>query len=154
AARATVELRTAVSLTALQLTARAWEYVRAALEIDPAIMLNPSNRASIASIAGRHAASLPSPLTTANRLWRELQSAVGENAARQPAQMKRLLADVYWEVASAQRAGVDHRASMVGAAYAVARSFCVDPLDLRKWGMLIRFPGRPFSFGGARSGWG
>jgi GT2 family glycosyltransferase len=150
-ARASVELRIAVPLATLQLTARAWECLNAGLDIDPGIMLNPHNRASIASIVGQHAASLPSPVATANRLWRELLSALGKDGIRQHAHMKRLLADVYWEVAIAQRRGIGRRAGVAGAAYSVARSICVHPLDPHRWWTLLRFLGRPWSWGGARS---
>lgn len=145
-ARANVELRIAVPLNALHLTTRAWQHLRTGLEIDPGIMLNPGNRASIAGIVGHYAATFPTPVAAANRLWGELLSGLGGRATGKRAELKRLLADVYWEVATAQRRGIGCRASVVGAACAVARSIAVYPLDLRKWWALARLMGRPFQW--------
>jgi glycosyltransferase involved in cell wall biosynthesis len=142
-ARATLELRIAAALNALQLTTRAWQRLRAGLDIDGGIMLNPRNRASIASIVGQYAATFPSPVAAATRLWQDFLSALGKHGIGQHAPMRRLLADVYWEVAIAQRGGIGCRSSVGGAASAVARSLCVHPLDLRKWWALVRFMGRP-----------
>jgi len=149
-ARATVELRIATALNALQFTTRAWQCLRAGLDIDAGIMLNPRNRPSIASIVGQYAATLPSPVATAARLWQELLRSLGRHGIGQHAQMKRLLADVYWEVAIAQRGGIGCRTSLGVAASAVARSISVHPLDLRKWWALVRFMGRPLQWGNVR----
>src|SRR4029077_8654891 len=51
-ARATVELRIADPLAANDQAELAWQHLRAGLEIDAGILLNPYNRASIAHVVG------------------------------------------------------------------------------------------------------
>lgn len=142
-ARATVELRIA-ALMAPQLTERAWQCLRGGLYIDARIVLNPRNRASVAGIVGGHAATFASPIAAASRLCREISDSLGRHGVREPAQMRRLLADVYWEVALAPGRGIGRHASFGRVGYAVARSIAEYPLDFSKWKALVRFMGRPF----------
>jgi GT2 family glycosyltransferase len=141
-ARATVELRIADPLAANDQAALAWQHLRAAMEIDAGILLNPHNRASIAHVVGRHAAAARRPAVAVKHLWKEITERIGGRGARERRQIALLLAEVYWEVAIARSKGIGCAPSVRLAVDAAARSMLNTPYDIGKWRAALRFLAR------------
>lgn len=137
--RATIELRIADSLVAHDQTALAWQHLRAGLEIDAGLVLSSRNRATIAHIVGRHAATADRPTVLAKRLSKEITARIGGGEVRKRTQIARLFAEVYWEVAMARSMGIGCARSVKLAADAAARSMLNYPFDVDKWRVLLRF---------------
>lgn len=136
--RASVELRIADALAADGRTALAWKHLRCAVEQDPAMVLVPRNRPSIAFIAGREASRWERPTSAARRIWRTMTLRVPRRRIPARIALARLLADVYWEVAVARRAGMGCPRSSTLAAQAAVQALLTYPIDAAKWRALLR----------------
>jgi hypothetical protein len=137
--RASVEIRIADALAARGETAPAWRHLQAGAEQDPGMALIPRNRTTIAHIVGREASQADRPTAAARNLWRTLTCRVPRGGVGTRVALARLLADVYWEVAAARRAGRGCPPSSVLAAQAAAQALLVYPVDAIRWRALLRF---------------
>jgi hypothetical protein len=132
--QATTELRIADALTEAGEFTSAWQRLCAALEISPSLLMNPANRATIAAIAGRYAASTAAFPSTVHAFCDKARARLGQTGIRAHLTIRHLLADLYWETALSLRGRHGHHgrpASTSLAANAALRSVGNDLLALR-----------------------